>query len=324
MTPSHPPPHSEGGPVLGEIGELDLIRRLRRLLPSSDSVSLDIGDDVALVSAGSDEDWALTTDPVIEGSHFLADTPAEQVGHKAVGRVLSDLAAVGADPAWLLIDVAAPKATPVARVEGAYRGAAALAESFGAAIVGGDCAGAPAFELHVFGIGRLPRGSALLRSAARPGQALYVTGALGGSLAGKHLSFEPRVREGAWLRQEGWAGALMDVSDGLATDTRHILAASNAGADLDAAAIPISGAARAMDDDRSPLQHALRDGEDFELLFTVEAERTGDFEDAWAKAHEVACHRIGTVTGNPGVLRLCHPDGRAETLDIAGFEHFRA
>ena len=119
---------------------------------------------------------------------------------------------MGAEPLWGLIDLVAPAVTAVARVEAIYDGAQATAARFGLAIVGGDCAGGTALELHVFAAGRVPRGTAVLRSTAQAGDDLYFTGALGGSLAGRHLNFLPRIKEGSWLRAQGWATAMMDLS----------------------------------------------------------------------------------------------------------------
>jgi thiamine-monophosphate kinase len=236
--------------------------------------------------------------------------------------VLSDLAAMGGEPRWALINLVAPPSTPVRRLEAVYRGAAALARAAGLAIVGGDTSAGPGLELHVFAVGRVPRGRALRRAGARPGDRLYVTGTLGGSRAGKHLRFTPRLAEGRWLRAGRGARALMDVSDGLATDLRRLAAASGVGAELDAAAIPVSAAARATRDGRSALEHALADGEDFELLFAVPAARAARFERAWRRTFALRCTCIGCVTPRRGELALRQPDGTRQPLALRGFEHF--
>lgn len=310
------------GPTLGDLGEIEALRRLLgRLAPGRD-VATGPGDDCAIVRAGDGAwDWALTTDPLIEGVHFPPGAPPAAVGHKAVGRVLSDLAATGAEPCWLLVDLVAPPGTPVARLERCYEGAGALAARHGAAIVGGDLARGPALELHVFGVGRVPRGTAVLRSGARPGDLLYVTGALGGRAAGGDPAFEPRVREGAWLREGGWAGAMMDVSDGIGTDLPRMARASGTGAEVDGPAVPVSGAARAAAGARTPLERALRDGEDFELLFTVRPDRRAAFERAWRAAFELACTRIGRVTDRAGEVLLVDAAGARGPLG-GGYEHF--
>jgi thiamine-monophosphate kinase len=308
---------------VGDIGERALVDRLRRLAPGRPDVRAGIGDDCAVVRPvpRGGADWLLKSDPVIEGVHFLPTVSPARIGHKAVGRVLSDMAAMGGEPAWLLMDLVAPAEAPVARIEGIYRGAAALARRWGVAIVGGDTSRGPVLELHVFGVGRVPRGEAVLRSGARPGDAVYVTGALGGSAAGRHLRFTPRLDEGRWLRERGWVTAMMDLSDGLASDLPRLALASRAGAVIEAGRVPIAPAARRTRRGRSPLFQALADGEDFELLFTVPARRAAAFERAWARRFSLACTRVGMMTARAGVIEVEGGHGR-RPLQTAGYEHF--
>ena len=307
-----------------DIGEFGLIRRLQRYAATPANVIVGIGDDCAVVRAGTaaEGDLLLTSDAVIEGVHFAKGTAGEAIGHKAAGRVLSDIAAMGGEPLWMLADLVLPADTPVAAVEGIYRGASRLARKYGMAIVGGDTAGGPGLEIHAFGVGRVPRGTAVLRSGARRGDALYATGRLGGSLAGRHLRFEPRVAEGEWLREGRWASSMIDISDGLASDVRHIMERSGVGVLLDLANVPVSRAARGAAAGRDPLEHALYDGEDFELLFTVTARRQAAFERAWRERFRLACTRIGSVTSRRGKLESLTPEGRAVQIG-RGYEHFR-
>lgn len=310
--------------TLKQVGERGLIRRLAKLLPSRDDVRVGIGDDVAVVHVESTHtDLLLTSDAVIEGTHFLPSSPAAQVGHKAVGRALSDMAAMGGEPLWGLIDLVAPPQTSVKRVEDIYRGAARLAQKYGLAIIGGDTTQGSKLELHVFAVGQVPQHAAVLRSGARPGDSIYVTGELGGSLAGKHLRFDPRIEEGLWLRESGWAGAMIDVSDGLVTDLGHIVESSRVGAELDARAIPISAAARRARGGRTPLEHALFDGEDFELLFTVAADKETAFRSCWQDTFRLRCTRVGCITNKKGRITLADGAGPAKPLADRGFEHFR-
>ena len=308
-----------------DIGENRLIERLTRYLPGRSDVVAGVGDDCAVVRTGRGDpfDLLLTSDPVIEGVHFLPDAAPERVGHKAVGRVLSDIAAMGGEPLWALVDLVVPANTPVQWIEDVYRGAGRLARRHGLAIVGGDTSAGPTRELHVFAVGRVPKGAAILRSGARPGDAIYVTGRLGGSDAGRHLTFEPRLAEGQWLRAGRWATAMMDLSDGLATDLPRMLKASGAGATLDAARIPVSAAAkRQAAAARTALQRALTDGEDFELLFTVREAGTAAFEKAWAQRFRLPCARIGIVTKTQGAIELMLQDGHRKNMRGRGFEHF--
>jgi len=309
-------------PTVGHIGENALISRLQRFLPRTGrDVIAGIGDDCAVVRmAGGSEDLLLTSDPVIEGVHFMPTVASAAIGHKALARVVSDIAAMGGTPRWALVDLVAPRTTPAARLEGIYRGMARLARNTGVAVVGGDTSAGSVLELHLFAVGGVPRGRAVLRSGARAGDLLYVTGALGGSQAGRHLTFAPRLREGAWLGAGPWATAMMDLSDGLATDLPRLLSMSRVGAVVDAGAIPIATAARTPHDGRTPLEHALGDGEDFELLFTVRAGRRRLFEPAWRRAFPVVpCTMIGRIEDGPARVRFQGGDN----CRIAGFEHFR-
>lgn len=306
--------------TLRSLGECEVIRRLARMIKKPEDVVVGIGDDVAVVRLENlREDLLLTSDAVIEGTHFLPTAAPERVGHKAIGRVLSDFAAMGGEPSWALIDLVAPPQTAWSRIERIYKGATALGEKYGLSIVGGDTSQGPRLELHVFGVGRVPRGAAVLRSGAEIGDLVYVTGSLGGSLRGKHLNFEPRVEEGLWLRECQWVHAMIDISDGLARDLGHILEESGVGAELDAEAIPVSRDARAMRGDA--LEHALFDGEDFELLFTVPAEKKEVFESSWRETFRLPCTAIGRIVKSRGLrLRVA---GKRIPLRAGGFEHFR-
>ena len=306
-----------------QIGEDNLIHRLKRLVPGRADVVAGIGDDCAVVRTGRRDpyDLLLKSDPVIEGVHFLPEAKGTAIGHKALGRVLSDLAAMGGEPLWILVDLVAPPTAAVAHIEAIYRGMARLARRYGAAMVGGDTSRGETLELHVFAVGRVRRGHAVLRSGARAGEALYVTGTLGGSRLGRHLSFEPRLLEGQWLREAGGVTAMMDVSDGLATDVRRLAAASGIGAILEAGLIPVAPAARRLKEGRPALEHALADGEDFELLFTVPARKAGPMEAAWRKAFRLPCTRIGEMTAKAGRVEL--RDGQeCRELTLHGYEHF--
>lgn len=307
--------------TLRQLGEVEVIRRLAAGLPTSDDVRIGIGDDTAVIASGED-DLLLTSDAVVEGAHFEPATAPRRIGRKAVARALSDIAAMGGRPAWALIDLVTPGDAPMRRIEEVYAGAAAMAARHRLALVGGDTTEGPVLELHVFVVGRVPCGQALLRSTARPGSGLYVTGALGGSLAGRHLDFEPRLREADWLRSGGWAESLIDVSDGLAADARRLIEQSGVGARIELARIPCADAARDAGDGRTAIDHALNDGEDFELLFTVPPARCAAFPAAWAAAFDLPCTRIGAMIAAPRELLLRDPSGVDRPLSAGGYQHF--
>ena len=311
--------------TLRDIGENGLLRGILPLLPQRPDVVVGPGDDCAVVRvSGSPDDWLFTTDPVIERRHFLPETPARLVGRKAIARAVSDVAAMGGTPLWILVDLVAPASTPVARIRGLYAGMIAAAKTWNLAILGGDTAEGDTLELHVTGVGRIPRNAAVLRSGARAGDLVYVTGALGGAyLPGRrhHLLFEPRLAAGRFLAERKFATAMMDLSDGLAADLPRLLDASKRGVRLEAAAIPLSRAARKT---RQPLHHALCDGEDFELLFTVAPQNRARFESAWnRKFPELPATRIGTVLSARTHRFLHLSDGSTAPLRAGGYQHFR-
>ena len=305
--------------TLSELGERGLIARIRDALPSRADVLVGAGDDCAIVAWTDAEDLVLKSDPVREGHHFLPETDPRLVGRKALGRVLSDFASMGAEPRWALVDLVAPGDAPVARIDGVFGGLAALAREHGVALVGGDTSRGDALELHVFCAGAVPRGRALLRSGARPGDLLFSTGPLGDSFAtGRHISFEPRLAAGRALREAG-AHACIDVSDGLASELWHLARESGMHLHVDLAAIPVAPSLAGRPD---AVAHALGDGEDFELLAAAPPAV------AAALAAALPCPvPFGRVVGPaPGGAVTCAaaPGAPARPLPEAGFDHFLA
>jgi thiamine-monophosphate kinase len=299
--------------TLGDIGEHEVIRRLTAKLGRHADLQIGTGDDCAVAKLpGSTMDQVLTTDPVVENVHFESLAEPARIGNKAAGRVLSDIAAMGAQPQWLLINVVAPSSQPVEVLENIYDGIVAACARFGATVIGGDLAEGPCLELHVFGTGILPAGSALLRSGAQVNDILFVSGTLGNSIKGKHLDFIPRVEEGIFLRETGLVTSMMDISDGLATDLRHILSASGVGAVVEADRIPSAGT----------LDNALYDGEDFELLFTVSAENSEELRRLWMERFDLQLSMIGHISDAVEQLQVKQKDGTLLTLDRSAFVHF--
>src|SRR5205085_4213537 len=251
------------------MNEFELIQRLTRSLPTNKTVVVGPGDDCAVLDFGLPDRLLLfKTDAVVEGVHFPPDTAAEKIGHKALGRCLSDIAAMAGTPATALVTLGLPRNFDPEFVQGIYDGVGALARRHEVAIAGGETTTNPERMLiSVALIGWVPRGKNVLRSGAEVGDAIFVTGELGGSLRGRHLEFEPRLAEARWLAENFSIHAMLDVSDGLAGDLRHILKASRVGAELLATAIPISPqarrAAKTEGATKPPLLAALTDGEDF-------------------------------------------------------------
>ena len=310
--------------TLRQLGERELIRRLAPGMPSRPDVVLGLGDDCAIVRGTDGWDLLYTTDAVIEGRHFLPNAPPELIGRKAAARAISDIAAMGGEPSHLLVNLVAGPDESVARIERVYSGLNRLCREYHVAVIGGDTAAGAQLEMHIFLTGRVPAGRALRRDGAGPDELIYVTGALGGSQRGKHFEFKPRLAEGAWLLEGGWATSAIDVSDGLATDLRHVLVASGVAAVLDETRIPVSADVAAVQTRSHPVEHALFDGEDFELLFTVRESRQREFEAAWAQRFDLPCRAIGrTLRGQP-VIQMLNRHAQIVDLPDGGFEHFRA
>lgn len=310
------------------MNEFELIGRLTASLNRNESLLTGAGDDCAVLDLGIPDRVVLfKTDAVVEGVHFTRETTPEKVGHKALARCLSDIAAMAGTPTAALITIALPHDFDPAYVEEIYDGINALARKYDVAIAGGETTTNPEGALiSVALLGTALKGKYILRSGAKAGDALFVTGELGGSIAGKHGDFEPRLVEARWLVENFSVHAMIDLSDGLAGDLRHILKTSKVGSELLASAIPISRsaklAAKAETATKSPLLAALTDGEDFELLFTVSSHDAVPLLDAWKRQFpklKLSC--IGKITKGEG---LTIRDKRsARPLEEHGYTHFQ-
>src|SRR5437899_1521657 len=211
------------------MNEFDLIARLTRSLPTNRALITGCGDDCAVLDLGLPDRWLLfKTDAVVQGIHFDSSAPPEKIGHKALGRCLSDIAAMAGTPTAVLITLGLPQDFDLKFVESIYEGINALAKRYGVVIAGGETTTNPErILISIALIGTVPRGKALLRSGAKPGDAIFVTGELGGSLKGKHLEFEPRLAEARSLADDFSIHAMTDIIDGLAGDVRHLVKTSN-------------------------------------------------------------------------------------------------
>lgn len=260
-----------------------------------------IGDDAAVWNLG-DRQVLLATDLLMEGTHFtFPEAKPAQAGRKALAVNLSDIAAMGGLPRTALVSLVLPRCRGIEFGKEVMSGLLELAAEFDIAVLGGDTNiwDGP-LVINVAVTGETTENGAILRSGALPGDAIYVTGPLGGSFSGHHLDFTPRVREALKLNELATINAMIDISDGLASDLRHVLKASGVGAILVEDAIPVSAAARAISGEKSPLEHALGDGEDFELLFTVSEANIEVVE----HQTEVVVYRIGTMTADLGYSLL--------------------
>ncbi len=293
--------------TLREIGEDALIARLVALVPRSDNPAAGPGDDCAVIDADPQSPFVqlLKTDALVEHVHFLTEAPPRAVGWKAAARVISDFAAMGGTPAHFLITLALPAETSVRWAEDLYRGIGDCLEKFGGLLAGGETSSVPTGSAAVISIaatGIARRERLVLRSTGRPGDALFVTGLLGGSLAGKHLDFTPRLLESAWLVEHFKPSAMMDLSDGLAKDLPRLAEASGCGFIIDETALPLTPG--------SNTTQALGDGEDFELLLAIDPAQTDQLLATWP--FEIPLTRIGQLVER----------GKGQNL-AGGWEHFK-
>jgi thiamine-monophosphate kinase len=309
------------------MNEFELIARLTRDLPTNSAVLVGAGDDCAVLAGGDPtRDLLFKTDAVVEGIHFTAETPPEQVGRKALARALSDIAAMAGTPTAALVTLGLPRKFDAAFVERIYAGMNALAREQHVAIVGGETTTNPErLLISISLLGHVPKGKAVRRAGAKVGDAIFVTGDLGGSLRGRHLDFEPRLAEARWLAEHFVIHAMMDLSDGLAGDLPHLLQASGVGAELLKSAVPISRAAKEHakrgDAAKPAFVAALTDGEDFELLFTVAGRKAVPLLDAWKeKFPKLKLSCIGKIVAGSG-LRLRDQTG-VRPLTAHGYVHF--
>ncbi len=306
-------------PPKGELALIDWLRRRTRSDPGS--VPVGVGDDAAVLRLPCGERVLFTTDTVLEGTHFTRRrTPYQLIGRKAVASALSDVAAMGGRAVGVVVSVALPKRLRMQSAQALHRGMEELLGQYQVPLVGGDVTSWKGLlSLTVSVVGVLAGEEPLLRRGAKPGDAVLVTGELGGSVLGRHLSFEPRLREGEWLAQRGCVHAMIDVSDGLACDLGHVLTESRCGAVVGAGLVPVSADAHrlAQRTGWTALQHALADGEDFELCFTAPEDEVQGLLQDWP--FETALTRIGRIIARGYWLE--HAQGRRERLERVGYEH---
>jgi thiamine-monophosphate kinase len=332
-------------------GELALIEQIRRDFPATTSaLTLGIGDDCAILRPPTGCEVLVTTDFTLEDRHFRRSLhPPESVGHRCLARGLSDLAAMGATPLSAFLSLALPapmlaSASGRAWIARFFTGLRTLAELHSIPLAGGDTSESPGGSralilADIVLVGAAPKGKALRRSGASPGDALYVTGHLGGAAAElasilqrrklisklpttdghPHLFPEPRLDVGEALLRRGMATACLDISDGLSTDLAHLCRASNVSAEIEQASLPMHPLARKLAP-AAALNATLHGGEDYELLFTAAASTRIPTSLAG-----VPITRIGTITRKRPkhpLMTILQPDGTRTTLEPGGWEHF--
>ena len=339
---------------MSEFAFIDRIRRLAndRGAGAAPALPLGIGDDAAVIQTRPGCDTVVTTDLLVEEVDFRREIPARLLGQKALAVSLSDIAAMGARPRWSFISLGLPEEIWKSDfVDEFYEGFFALADHYSVMLAGGDVSRAPdRIVIDSMVVGEVQRGQAVKRSGAQPGDLIFVTGTLGGAAAGlrliesgaqvlvagqrehelaavdalllRQMCPEPRVGWGRVLGEERLASAMIDISDGLSSDLRHLCHESVAGALIQSSAIPLDQHAVALCGRRAldPLLLALHGGEDFELLFTVPPEALGRVP---RQVDGVPITRIGEITNEPDSIRIAEGN-RVWDLPAGGFEHFKS
>ncbi len=305
------------------LGEVALLEKIRLWLGDAMPPAPEgMGDDCAVLSRPAGN--LLAADSLLYNRHFDDRTDPARAGAKLLLRNLSDIAAMGGEPRYAVMSAFLPPATSLAWLENFCRGLAACAREFATALAGGDLTEStegPGFSLAITGNADRP----LLRTTGQPGDRLYVTGALGGSLRGHHLNFVPRLPEGRWLAARPDVRACIDLTDGLGKDL-HALLRDGLGATLDTASVPLSAAARetARESGRSAFWHACNDGEDYELLFTVDGNADpAAFMRSWRAVFDVSLTCIGKLrTRDPAIQPVTDTAGHP-VEDFSGYTHLR-
>lgn len=293
------------------------------------AVSHGIGDDCAIMRLPARHELLVTTDFSIENIHFRRKWhPADSVGHRCLARGLSDIAAMGGTALACFLSLGLPPKLPQRWADDFLRGLCRLAKRYGVQLAGGDTSAAHEITADIVVIGQVPAGKALLRSGARPGDGIYVTGELGGSTAtlkqlfsgrklrpsrtNRHFYPEPRLAIGAWLREQGLANAMIDLSDGLSIDLGHICEESGVSATIVAGKIPVAR--------NASLELAIHGGEDYELLFTAppKAKIPGAIRG-------VSVTQIGSISQKDyrSAITILDNNGRARPVAPLGWQHFR-
>lgn len=293
---------------MSDLSEDDLVEKLTHRLPKGRHIVAGAGDDCAVAKVpGRKSLQLLKTDCLLEGVHFLRETPGDKVGWKALARTISDIAACGGKPDAALITIAAPSDLSSDYLVEVYRGLRRVAQKFGVSIVGGETARSPdSLFISVALTGWVKKPHLVLRGGGLARDILYVTGRLGGSFpSGRHLSFTPRVEEARWLVKSFEPHAMMDLSDGLGTDLPRLAKASRKGYEVDLTALPRHRGCT--------VEQAVGDGEDYELLFAIAPGKAPVLESAWkTRFPRLPLTPIGTLLGDP----------RKITPLVPGYTHF--
>ena len=297
--------------LIKNIGEFGLIDRIKKLIKTDASVVKGPGDDCAVIKFSKDKYMLFTCDMIVEGVDFTAKERPYLVGRKAIAVSISDIAACAGLPRYCLVSLGVPKNSSLEFIDKLIKGMFHFARRYGINIVGGDLSCSRQLTINVSMLGIVEKKNLILRSGAKIGDIIFVTGKLGGSILGKHLSFTPRIKEARFLVKNFRVNSMIDISDGLTQDLGHILEESLKGAIIYEDLIPISKQARNLHD-------ALYWGEDFELLFTVSAYEAKKLY----RKKLTGFKPIGEIVDKKYGLRLVDERGKEKIIKPKGFRHF--
>ena len=298
---------------LKDLGEFRFIDRIRKHIKLSGSVIKGIGDDAAVLKYTKDKYLLFTTDMLLEGKHFYKGSSAGLVGEKALSSNVSDIAAMGGIPKFAVISIGFPGSLNLKYADELYKGIRRVAGRFSVDLVGGDTVGSMKIVINIALIGEVEKANLVLRSKAKEKDAIFVTGNIGGSIKLKHLNFTPRLKEARFLVKNFKINSMIDISDGLLADLGHILEESNKGAVIYEKTMPVSKDAAGFDS-------AIRDGEDFELIFTLPERYVDRLENIWP--FKTRLSRIGQIRSVRKGLSLIRKNGKSEKIKPTGFTHF--
>lgn len=303
-------------------GEFGLIEELARLLPPGEGVVRGIGDDAAVVAGRNRKTHLLiATDTIAENVHFRRSSGGRRVGRKALAVNLSDIAAMGGRPLWAVVNLGLPEGISVRYCREIYRGMARLAEEFSLSVVGGDTFRSPVgIVISVTVVGEAEKSRCVLRSGARPGDVVCLTGRLGDPPREKHLDFTPRVREARWLVESTPPSAMIDISDGLFADLAHICRASGVGAVIGEASLPVLDAVRRRG--TAAVLRTAGKGEEFELLACLSPGAAEKLCPGMKSALGTPLTPIGRIVADPGRLEVIDRRGAARRFPSIGYRHF--
>lgn len=311
-----------------DIGESAMIDRICHWIGKAGFHPRGLGDDAAVLAGDGRTSLLLATDMIVEGVDFRSSEDPELIGRKALAINLSDMAAMGGIPCHAVVGIGMPSKTRVEWVRHLYEGILKLARRWRVTVVGGDLSKAPAVFVSVTVLGKVPRGRAVFRKGSRPGDWIFVTGNLGGSLLGKHLTFVPRIAESQWITKHLQVHAMIDVSDGLVQDLFRLLKTDRLGAKVFLSRIPVSKEAYqlARRHGRSALESALSDGEDFELLFTASPRMGEKILRRRGRVAGTSVSCIGEITEKPGQIDFFESEFSPKPITLGirgGYEHFK-